>query len=49
MCRFCDELKSTGHAQLVIAHHIQQLAVMLGEFPEDVVAEALQLVIQIYQ
>ena len=38
MCRFCDELKSTGHAQLVTAHHIQQLAVMLVEFPEDVVA-----------
>lgn len=53
MCRFCDELKPTEHAQLLtpyLAHYIQQLAAMSGEFPEDVVVmvtEALQLVIQV--
>lgn len=52
-CRFCDELKPTEHAQLLtpyLAHYIQQLAAMSGEFPEDVVVmvtEALQLVIQV--
>ena len=51
--RFCDELKPTGHAQLLtpyLPHYIQQLAAMSGEFPEDVVVmvtEALQLVIQV--
>ena len=54
MSRFCDELKPTGHTQLLIpylSHYIQQLAAMSGEFPEDVVVmvtEALQLVIQVH-
>ena len=51
--RFCDELKCTGHAQLLtpyLPHYIEHLSAMAGDFPEEViclVVDALQLVIQV--